>query len=67
MSAKEIEVEFYPPSGHLSEAYQQTGHSFAFVTSPKHGSKQCCPFSVCRDFFHDAARDGMFGHACYGR
>jgi hypothetical protein len=63
-SSKEVEVEFYPSEGGLNEIYQQTGFHFAFVSSPKEGSKQCHKLVKCRDFLHDAVRAKHQGNSC---
>lgn len=59
-----LKVEWLPTTGSLSEIYQSTQMQFAFLSSPKDGSKQCHPFVLCRDFLHDAARCVLQKNSC---
>lgn len=58
MLKKTIVVDWFPTTNSLIEAYQQTEFKFSFVGSPdKNGiSKQCHPWTKCRDFLPDAVR-----------
>ena len=58
MLEKTVIVEWFPPTNLLVEAYQQTEFKFSFVgLSDKNGiSKQCHPWTKCRDFLPDAVR-----------
>lgn len=58
---KNISVEWYPSEGGLAEIYQKTGMQFAFVSSPKEGTKQCHKLVKCRDFLHDAVASYISG------
>lgn len=58
---KKIVVEWFPTRGNLNEIYQKTGMVFAFVTSPKEGSKACHEWVKCRDYLHDAVRVQLTG------
>lgn len=63
---KEVfKAEWFKQQGNLSEIYQQTGMLFAFISSPKDGSKVCHPWVKCRDFLHDAVRSQIVGKSCY--
>lgn len=55
MKTKKFPIEWYPNS-HLNEIYQAVTLKFAFLSPPRHGSKQCHVFAKCRDFLHDAVR-----------
>ena len=57
---------FIPYKGkqQLSEIYQNSGARFAFISSPKKGSKQCTPWVKCRDFLHDAFRAYVTKSSC---
>ena len=54
-------VEWWKANGGLAEIYQSTHLQFAFLSAPKDGSKQCCAWSKCRDFLHDALRTKITG------
>jgi hypothetical protein len=62
--SKLLTVEWFKNPKHLSEIYQQTGMIFAFVTSPKLGTKVCHEWVKCRDFLHDAVRSQVTGKSC---
>lgn len=57
---KEVKVEFYPDKP-MSEEYQMTGFHYAFLSSPKDGSKMCHAWIKCRDFLQDAVRNHYTG------
>lgn len=58
MIKRKSEINWFTPSNHLSEIYQQTGYRFAFAGKPnnKEVSEQCHVWVKCRDFLPDAVR-----------
>lgn len=40
----------------LTEAYQESGMRFAFLSAPKDGNRMCHQFVKCRDYLHDVVR-----------
>jgi hypothetical protein len=68
MELKKTKAHLWEGTPHLSEIYQSTGFKYAFLSSPKDGSKQCHGWIKCRDFLNDAVRnqianrkDSIFG------
>jgi hypothetical protein len=68
MEIKKIKASLWENSPHFSEIYQSTGFKYAFLSSPKDGSKQCHGWIKCRDFLNDAVRNQITGRkdAIYG-
>lgn len=62
MPSTKLKVKWFKQTD-LGEIYQNVRMQFAFLSSPKNGSKQCHSWAFCRDFLHDAARTQAIGTA----
>ncbi len=63
MKQSKIKIEPFVTDKNLSEIYQTSKITFAFLSAPRDGNKQCHQFVKCRDFLQDALRTSLTGVA----
>ena len=61
MKKSKIQITLFETKNSLSEIYQTSKITFAFVSAPRNGYKQCHQFVKCRDFLQDAIRTMLTG------
>jgi len=61
MKKSKIQIIPFETKNSLSEIYQTSKITFAFISAPKDGYKQCHQFVKCRDFLQDAIRTMLTG------
>lgn len=62
MRQTKTKIEPFTKDKGLSEIYQTSRLTFAFVSAPRDGSKQCHQLVKCRDFLQDALRTQLTGN-----
>jgi len=62
MKKSKLKIIPFENNDNLNEIYQTSKITFAFLSAPKDGNKQCHPFVKCRDFLQDAIRTMLTGN-----